>query len=239
MPSWPSTIRQSSMPLDTSRPACCRAALARGSSASPQLVAGGSCRRITRLRLRRLRLEAVSAATRPSHVFPRPGALARVAVRRRLLLRGDSSCAEPVRRCSPPPDSAASEAASSHLEGDGPEDWAFPTMARKASSSAMRGSSPGRGASAWRRHCRPSSTARPTRRRWSPSARTCASVWPAGPDRARLPCRGAHRRTSLRSGLKVAPTAGGGRRDRLAGPTPRGRLHLDRRERQGALPQFL
>jgi hypothetical protein len=44
----------------------------------------------------------VSAATHPSTVFAREGALARVAVRERLLLRGRSSCAESVPHCSPP-----------------------------------------------------------------------------------------------------------------------------------------
>jgi hypothetical protein len=44
----------------------------------------------------------VSAATRPSTVLARPGALAGVAVRQRLLLRGRSSCAEMMRDRSPP-----------------------------------------------------------------------------------------------------------------------------------------
>ena len=47
--------------------------------------------------------EDVSAATRPSSVLARPGTSGRVAVRRRLLPSGRSSCAELVHQCSPPP----------------------------------------------------------------------------------------------------------------------------------------
>ena len=54
------------------------------------------------LRLRKLRLRGVSRATRPNDVLARPGSTVRVAIRRRLLLRGRSSCAESVRHCSPP-----------------------------------------------------------------------------------------------------------------------------------------
>ena len=54
------------------------------------------------LRLRKLRLRGVSRATRPNDVLARPGSTVRVAIRRRLLLRGRGSCAESVRHCSPP-----------------------------------------------------------------------------------------------------------------------------------------
>ena len=62
-----------------------------------------------------------------------------------------------------------------------------------------------RSASAWRRRCRPSSTARPTRRRRSRCARTCASAWPAGPRCAgcTMP-RSRSRSSSRRRALGVA-----------------------------------
>ena len=107
-PSWPSIIRQRSMPLDTTARARgappgdrCRR-LGAGRSVGPQPVTGGSCRRITLLRLRRLRLRTCPPPPARGPSLPRraPALASRSA--RVYCLRDRSSCAESVRRRSPP-----------------------------------------------------------------------------------------------------------------------------------------